>query len=393
MEQLLNIVITIIAFFVLISLLVFVHELGHFLAAKFFKVYVREFAIGFGKTIWSKQWGDTKYAIRLIPLGGFVELEGEVSTSNNPNAFRNKRAYQKIIILMAGVFMNFIFAIFLFALFLPGNGYKFNLPAITDYSFNNTKSSIKVFPISVITVDDNGQSAGQLFHGDTIIAINGDRFQSYPKFQEDLKDNQGKTVTFEFVDLDTFETSERDIKVGTANDKGAILNVSLNYDRSQPYPIYLIRFNENVTSAASLTTDTTFYLLKSLGGLFGNAFKTGDYTEVAQSVGGLPKLADNVSQVVEFRAFDVLLPLAALISISLGIFNIIPFPALDGGQAAVVVVETLTRRKIPDNILGTINTVGFFTLIGLAIVVNFKDVVQLGWLNSIGDFFRNILGR
>ena len=119
MEQLVNIIITLVAFFVLISLLVFVHELGHFLAAKFFKVYVREFAIGFGKTVWSKQWRGTKYAVRLVPLGGFVELEGEVSTTDNPNAFRNKRAYQKIIILMAGVFMNIAFASILFAIFLP----------------------------------------------------------------------------------------------------------------------------------------------------------------------------------------------------------------------------------------------------------------------------------
>jgi len=393
MEQLVNIIITLVAFFVLISLLVFVHELGHFLAAKFFKVYVREFAIGFGKTVWSKQWRGTKYAVRLVPLGGFVELEGEVSTTDNPNAFRNKRAYQKIIILMAGVFMNIAFASILFAIFLPTNGYKFNLPAIADYQFSNTKSSVKAFPITVITVAEDGQSKGQLFSGDTIIGIDGKRFLSYSEFQQELKGVQDKTVKFEFVSLDTFETSERDIKVGKADDKGAILNVSLNYDRTQPYPIYLIRFNENITSAVSLTGDTSFYLLKSLGGLLGNAFRTGDYTEVAQSVGGLPKLADNVGQVVEFKAYDILIPLAALISISLAIFNVLPFPALDGGQAAVVVIETITRRKIADRTLSIINTVGFFVLIGLAIVVNFKDVIQLGWLNSIGDFFKNILGR
>ncbi|MEO6729350.1 MAG: site-2 protease family protein [Candidatus Dojkabacteria bacterium] len=393
MDQLINLIITLLAFFVLISLLVFVHELGHFLAAKYFKVYVREFAIGFGKTIWSKQWRGTKYALRLVPLGGFVELEGEVSANEGPNAFRNKRAYQKIIILMAGVFMNIVFATIAFAIFLPTNGYKFNLPAIADYSFSNTKAALKVFPVTVITVDDKGQSVGQLSSGDTIIGVDGKRFQSYPAFQQALKDVQEKTVKFEFVDLDTFETSERDIKVGKADDKGAILNVSLNFDRSQPYPIYLLRFNENVTSAASLTGDTSIYLLKSLGGLLGNAFKTGDYTEVAQSVGGLPKLADNVGQVVEYRAYEILIPLAALISISLAIFNILPFPALDGGQAAVVLFETLTRRKVSDRVLGIINTVGFFTLIGLAIVVNFKDVIQLGWLNSIGDFFKNILGR
>lgn len=393
MEQLLNIILTLVAFFVLISLLVFVHELGHFLAAKFFKVYVREFAIGFGKTIWSKQWRGTKYAIRLIPLGGFVELEGEVASSDNANAFRNKRTYQKIIILMAGVVMNIIFATLMFAIFLPSNGYKFNLPAITDYQFSNTKDSIKAFPVTVVSVVEDGQSFGQLFVGDTIIGVNGTRFQSYSAFQQLLKDNQEKTVKFEFIGLDSFETSQKDIKVGKADENGAILNVGLNYDRTQPYPIYLLRFNENVTSAASLTADTSFYLLKSLGGLLGNAFKSGDYTEVAQSVGGLPKLADNVGQVVEFRAFEILIPLAALISISLAIFNVLPFPALDGGQAAVVILETLMRRKIPDNILAVINTVGFFTLIGLAIVVNFKDVIQLGWLNSVGEFFRNILGR
>lgn len=403
MESVITTIISIVAFFFIISLLVFVHELGHFLTAKFFGVYVREFAIGFGKTVWSKQWRGTKYALRLIPLGGFVELEGEVSTTKGENAFRNKsfskrefrnkRAYQKVLVLAAGVIMNILFAIVLFAIFLPGNGYKFSLPAITEYNFNNVEESVKAFPITVVSVNPDGPSAGQLSQGDVIIGIDGKRVNSYPNFQEILKENQEETVKFEFLDFETFKTTSRDIKISKANDKGAILDVGLNFDKTLPYPVYLLRLNNNVSSAATLTFDTSFYLLKSLGSLLGNAFQSGNYTEVAQSVGGLPSLANNVNQVVEVKEFTFLLALGALISISLAIFNILPFPALDGGQIAVVLIESITRKKVPDEILGRINTFGFLFLIGIAILVNFKDIVQLGWLNNVGNFFKSILGR
>ncbi|MEP7103512.1 MAG: M50 family metallopeptidase [Candidatus Dojkabacteria bacterium] len=393
MTDVVNWIVTIIAFFFIISLLVFVHELGHFLTAKFFGVYVREFAIGFGKTIWSKKWKNTIYAIRLVPLGGFVELEGEVSSKEGPNAFRNKPAYQKILILVAGVAMNLIFATLLFALFLPGNGYRFSLPAVTDYNFSNTQEAVKAFPITVVSVNPDGPSAGQLNEGEVIIGIDGTRVVSYSNFQQILKDSQEKTVQFEFINMDTYKTTTRDIRVGKANDKGAILDVGLNFDRTLPYPVYLLNYNNNITAAASLTTDTSFFLFKSLGSLFGNAFQSGNYSEVAQSVGGLPTLANNVGQVVEVREFTFLIPLAALISISLAIFNILPFPALDGGQAFVVLLESLTRRKVPDSILSKINTFGFLFLIGLAILVNLKDVIQLGWLNNIGNFFKSIVGR
>ena len=140
----LQVLFTILSTLLLLTILVFIHELGHFLAAKLFKANVKEFAIGFGKRIVSKKYKGTIYSIRILPLGGFVDLEGEVD-SNTTNSFRNKRAYQKIIILAAGVFMNVIFAFFALGLFLSSNSYKFTIPSLTNYSFSNTSNQLELY--------------------------------------------------------------------------------------------------------------------------------------------------------------------------------------------------------------------------------------------------------
>ena len=394
--QILQIVLTIVTTLLLITLLVFIHELGHFLAAKFFKTDVKEFAIGFGKRLVSREYKGTVYSIRMFPLGGFVELEGE-NKSISPNSFRNKRAYQKIIILSAGVIMNLLLATVAMTIFLATNNYQFTIPALTEYNFRNTETSVRAFPLMVTEVAEDGNSVGQLNEGDSIIGINNSRFDNYGEFKKLLEDNQGKLVNFEFLDLREFSTYSREIKVGFKDEEGAILNVGLfelnRTSSSISYPAFFLQYPRNLSSGVFLTADLTLYIPKALGEIIGNSFRTGNFSELGNSVGSPLQIVDNSNQIIQAGAFQAFIPLAGLLSISLAIFNILPFPALDGGQIVVVLIEKITRRKIPDATLEKINMFGFIFLMGLGILLIFKDFLQLNVLDKFGEFIQNITQR
>jgi regulator of sigma E protease len=377
-------IITIIALLLLISILVFVHELGHFLAAKLQGIPVKEFAVGFGKRIFSFKRGETTYALRLFPLGGFVELEGEET-----GEFRNRPAYQKLIVMLAGVTMNILFAILLLGLYLPKLEYIFSLPAIVEFKFTDAERQEKAFPLTALEILEYSAAKGDIEVGESIIGVNGTRFSSFTQFKELLDQNQGKDAEFEFINLSTIETYKKDVTVGIPEEGKGTLGVLFDSGLTEISQAgYFVKYKPSFFSGVSLTYDIARFELKAIGSLLSNSFKTGDFTEVGENVGGLPAISSQVNQVVELGDLTFLIPLGAIISISLAIFNILPLPALDGGQALIVVLETIFRRKIPDHIIGKINLAGFIFLIGLALLINVKDLFQFGWIDSVLNIFR-----
>src|SRR5260221_13647235 len=132
-----NFFLTVFFLILIVGVLVFVHELGHFLAAKLSGVTVNEFAIGFGPKLFSKTLKGTKYAINLLPLGGYVQLEGE-NEDIGPNSFKNKRFRVKAFVLLAGVFMNLLLAVILLGFYLNSNGYRFAVPKLVEFTFSGT---------------------------------------------------------------------------------------------------------------------------------------------------------------------------------------------------------------------------------------------------------------
>jgi regulator of sigma E protease len=383
-----NIILTIFFFFLIISLLVFVHELGHFAAAKISKIHVKEFAIGFGKVIFQRFYKGTYYSIRLFPLGGFVELEGE-NENTGPNSFRNKPFLVKFFVLIAGVVVNFVFAALLLSAFLASSGYKFALPNLSNYSFNGTYDQQSLLPITVSGILENSRSANQIFEGESIVGINSNRFESFEQFSNILEDSQNTIASFEFINFQTYETYFRDVRLGEKNENGAILDLSLIPESKT----YFLKYNQNITSGFSMSYDISIYQLNILGGLIANSFSSGNFSELSKSVGGLPAVTNQINQAVEYEAVGYLIPLTAFISLSLAIFNILPFPALDGGQIVINFIESVSRRRIPDKILSRINLSGFIFLIILSVLINLKDLFQLGWVRSIIDIFSSSLGR
>lgn len=461
MTTILTIVITII----LLSFLVFIHELGHFSAAKLSGVRVKEFSIGFGKSLFKRNYKGTSYKIGLIPLGGYVQLEGE-SQNTGPDSFRAKKYPAKLFILFAGVAMNLIFSIILFSIFLAATEYQFALPKFTNFNFTNTNKVVSAFPVTLYDIDKTSLTSQYINEEENIIGIDGVRFKSIEEFESLLEQKQGEIVQAEFIDFETFNTyykevefnesvdssliitsiaenspvkdnfnlgdriisingvqidsaeklnstleenEESEVEVLVKNEAGVeriekfkvvlqdinednvriYLNVALSqykygfaisYDFQTNKETYFIKYNSNLLAGSALTYDVFRYQFSALSSIITDARESGDYSEVANSVGGVPQLGDQVSQVVEFDAFIFLIPLSGLLSLALATFNVLPFPALDGGQAFVSTIEFITRKNIPDNVLNIVNLVGFGFLMILALLVTVKDIVQLGWI-------------
>ena len=466
--------VSLLLFIFILSFLVFIHELGHFLAAKFFKIPVNEFAIGFGPILFSKKYKETNYRLRALPLGGFVSLEGEHS-SDNPKGFRSRPFFVKFSVLIAGIFMNFIAAIFLLAFFLVGNNRVFVVPSLTEFEFSNVekqysffpiqffnveenrgwenvnegdiavevndqkinslsefqealdssrgkninltfldieslvlkKKSIKIggfvnnfLPIRIVDVEKNSRSEGKLFKDERIIGINGSFFKQTKDFLEILKRAQGTNAVFHFLEDDGNVTT-RNIEIENAKEDGSILEIAFIHDQGIKFEsislsdrnTYFVQYKNNILAPLSFTYDVSIYQVKAIFSLLAESFETGDFEEVSMSVGGPIAVGNVVGEVVRFELFETLAPLIGFISLSLAIFNLLPIPALDGGQIAIITFEALRGKKINDETVNKINFIGFAFLIILSILIFAKDIDQFNIITKLIDQFKNILGK
>lgn len=353
----------------IIAVLVFVHELGHFLAAKFFKMEVLEFAIGFGKVLYRKHYKGTDYCIRLIPLGGFVQLEGETS-SEGKNSFRNHPYYQKVIVLSAGVVMNFLFAVLILLAYLPSVKHQYALVNMAEYSFSNTEK-VQKLP-AVIEVSENSLVKEYFKENEIVSAINGVEFNNYKEFFAELEKNQNKEIEVTFLKLEDGSRYSRRFLGPTKNEDGSILRVTFSADI-----IYLIKYKQDLLSGPAMAYDVFIYQIKVLGGMVSDAFSTGNYAPLGQSVTSIVAAGDIVNDRLKANDLSAIVNLTALISVSLAFFNILPIPALDGGHILIITIEKITRRRLSDKWLNAITTTGYVLVMGLGIVVILKDVIQL----------------
>jgi regulator of sigma E protease len=391
MDNILSNLFSLVLTILVIALLVFVHELGHFLAAKFFKMEVKEFAIGFGKQIWKKKYKGTTYALRALPLGGFVDLEGETK-SDSPDGFRNRPAYQKVIVLLAGVTMNFILAVITLGIYLGTQNYTFSLPAITDFNFTNTESVVKAYPLQVNTILEDSPAESVLEQGEWVVGINGEDIKDFQGFKDVLDLNQNQSIVLNLMNINDFSRYEKIVQLGGKDENGSILRVSfIEINQAlMGYQGYYIKYNSNITSAFSITYDISRFLPQVLAQLIGDAFKSRDFSELGQSVGSPIQILEQSGQIVDSGAYFALVPMIGLLSISLAVFNVLPLPALDGGQIVIVLIERIRRKKISDNIVERVNLIGFVALMTLSVLIIFKDVIQLNIVSRIISFVQNL---
>lgn len=333
------------------GMIIFIHELGHFIVAKACGVKVNEFALGMGPRLFGFKKGDTTYALRILPIGGFCAMEGEDNESSDAGAFSNKKVWQRILIVVAGAVMNIILG---FVLVTVMHSMEERLTSTTVSWFAPTQTS---------------HSTG-LEIGDKILEINGMRIFtdmdiSY-QFQSDedavfdmVVERNGEKVRLDGVEfLKDGDGLHIDFKV--VPDETSFLNV-LKY---------------SVKSTVSYAR----LVWISLGDLIGGTYKLNDLS-------GPVGIVDSIGQVVEsekneegidWKALaDKLLFLAAFMTINVGIFNLLPLPALDGGRLVFLVIEAIRRKPVKPEHEGMVHIVGLALLMLLMLFVTFNDILRI----------------
>lgn len=333
------------------GLIIGIHELGHFLSAKLFGVKVNEFSLGMGPAIFKKQKGETKYSLRCLPIGGYVSMEGEDDTSEDERAFCNKKPWKKFIIVAAGAIMNLILG-FIFVMILTCMDDLIGTTQI--HSFYDTATS----------------SQYGLEAGDTIKKINGTRiFSSRDISYCMLRDDDG---IYDFV-------VERNGENVTLNDVHFQTEPAENGHNTIIYDFIIVGMDKNpinvITTAAKDTVSIARLVWLTLFDLL-----TGHYgiNDLSGPVGTVSIIADVTSEAVTSGVgFDMIVYIMALISINVGVFNLLPIPALDGGRLFFIIIEAIRRKPIPAKYEGYIHAAGLAVLMLFMLFITFNDIKNL----------------
>lgn len=344
------VVIAIIVFGVLIA----IHEFGHFITAKLTGVRVEEFAIGMGPAIWKKQKGETLYAFRVLPIGGYCAMTGENEESDDPRAFMNKGFWPKLLILCAGSFMNFLLGVILvFAMTYTIVAYT--QPVIDEFMdgcpyestelFQTGDRFYKVDGVRILTSNDisDALSKGEGSY-DFVVLRDGDKVE--------LNDVALKLHEYEGYDAPKFGFIFRNAEMNFANRLDYTWNQSLEFSR---------------------------WVWMSLGDLVHGKVKLDDMSGPVGIVDMMNTVGESSENAVQ--ATYSMLYLASFIAINLAIMNMLPIPALDGGRVfcmvITVIIEAITRKKLDPKYEGYINAVGLILLLGLMFLIMYNDIVKI----------------
>ena len=370
----------VIVFILILGFLVFIHELGHFLVAKKSGIGVEEFGLGFPPRIWGKKKGETTYSINAIPLGGFVKLFDEEGVQEDkkisPRSFYGKSPGIKIGVIAAGAITNFLLAVIIFYFLLIQAGFNFNLgsPPDHDYRFPFGQQN-NLVAISAVLEGSPAQQAG-IEPGSLIISADQEKFEDTKSFIGFIDRNRGEKINLQLKNLTSEE--EKIVEVVPRKDppeeEGA-LGVAL----VEIVQLKYISPVEKITSGLLHSFNMAHLTIASLGYLVEESVKERDFDPLTSSVVGPVGILFFTKLTVEAGIIEVL-SLIASISLALAIINFFPIPALDGGKILFITLETLTRRKIPPKIERSINLVGFVFLIGLMILIIYKDIIKYGSL-------------
>lgn len=334
---------TIIAALFLFGFIVFFHELGHFLFAKKAGVKIQEFAIGMGPKIISKQKDNINYSIRALPIGGFVAMEGEDEESHNPDSFGEKTILQRASILFAGPFFNIILAIVLFVPVFFSMGVPTNSNVIGDVTENSPASK-----------------AG-LLKNDIILQIDSVKTNSWEDIVSALQQNKGEESTI----LINRDGEEKTIKITPEKleDGRFIIGITQSYKKD---------FLTSITSAFTVTFEMIVQMITFLVQLVTGTLPNEMKDSVAGPIGVIGIVSDAASM-----GLINLIYVGAVISLNLGVMNLLPIPALDGGRLLFLGIEAIRGKKLEPKTEIMINNIGFIALMALMLMVTYKDILRL----------------
>lgn len=362
---------------IVFGIVIVIHEWGHFIVAKLMDVQVNEFSMGMGPKLFQFGKKETRYTLRLFPVGGYCAMEGEddagggevslseVAQTDNPRAYNNKRVWRRLLIVVAGAVMNLILG---FVLLLGYFGIC-TLPSESGTYYAGTT-------ISVLPEDAVSYQSG-LRPGDTVLKIDGKRVFSVTDISSLLQDSDDGT--FEMTVRRTVDGQAQTVVLPAVNfQRDALENggYRLIYDfkvNAIPQTI-----GSTIEQAARTECSVAVMVWRSLGNIL-----TGKYglNELSGPIGTVDIIGDVVEDAVSQEYWQDglanILMLVTMLTVNVGIFNLLPFPALDGGRLLFLIWEGITRKPVPPKYEGWVHATGMILLLLLIVVVSFSDIVKL----------------
>ncbi len=376
-------IITIIIFIVILSLLVFVHEAGHFIFAKRSGMGVHEFGFGFPPRVvgiqkqegkWRIVWGkkavdpdSTVYSINAIPLGGFVKIMGEDNDeASDSRSFTNKSFFARFGTLFAGVGMNIITAWIILSI-----GFMVGLPIavnVLEEIPKNAQFTNQQILIGEVKTDSAAEAAG-LKDSDIITSVDGQKFIDISELQEYIKQHRGQKLVFDVQRINEQVKAEVVTSADTDPEKGVVGIGLAYYGKIKFGPI------QSILQGAQTTVNQLKAIVTGLAKIFSS--KDG-----VKGVGGPVKIAQLTGQVADLGLIP-LLQFTAFLSLNLAILNTLPFPALDGGRMLFLIIEKLRGKPNNQSIEQYANAIGFMLLLLLMVVITVRDVSQLESIKNL----------
>ena len=328
----------------LFLILIIIHEFGHFISAKLLGVRVNEFAVGFGPKLIKKKKGETEYSLNLIPLGGYCAMEGEDSSSDDNRAFCNKAPWRRFIIVVMGAVFNLILGLILISVSLiPGD--RFTTTTVAEFRENSVSSEYG------------------LMEKDKIVAVDGRRIFSSYDLSYAFTNIEDGTIDITVI-RDGKKKQLNDVKFKTSKAEGiTYLNIDFYvYGEEKTFGTYVKNVFATATSYCAVIWRS---LIDLIAGKYGISAVSGP-VGLTSAIGSVAK-----------QNLLALIPIMALISINLGLFNLFPLPALDGGRLLFILIEMIARKPVPRKYEALIHGIGFAVLLTFMLLITAKDIWTL----------------
>jgi membrane-associated protease RseP (regulator of RpoE activity) len=362
---------SVLAAIAVIALLVAVHEAGHFLAARWQGIHVNRFAIGFGPILWRYQGPRTEYSLRAIPLGGFVGFPDDDPDSpippNDPNLLKNRPILDRAIVISAGVIANLVFAYLVFVA-------QFTTVGIPE-TFNPQPGIL----VPQVMADTSPAAKAGIRPGDVLTQVNGQPLgateTTIPEFIQVIQANPNRPVQI------TLQRGSRNLNLAVTPTVGpdgtAVIGVQLQRNgdfgyRRPRHPFEVFGLAAQEFQGMLIRTVQGFTQLVT------------NFSEMASQVAGPVKIVEQGADLAQ-SSLAMLFPFTAIISINLAIINILPLPALDGGQLAFLLVEALRGKPLPNRLQENVMQTGLVLLLGLGVFLIVRDTSQLEIFQNLGQ--------
>lgn len=351
MNTVINVIIALLVF----SAIIFFHELGHFLLAKKNGIYVQEFAVGMGPTLFSFTKAETKYSLKAIPMGGYCMMLGEDEDVLDEHSFSTKSVWARISVVIAGPVFNFLLAFTLAIVLMAMVG--FDSPTISDFSEN---SPAKEAGVEV---------------GDRITEYNGHTVYNFREILIYTQFNQtGEPIT---LTVDRNGEEKEITFTPEKTDSGYLMGIYAgarvkgNVWETLKYSAYELRYNIKSTFLS------LEYLITGKLGVNNLSGPVGIVSMMSDTIDQAKESAEGDTSIAILNIVLNMINFCIMLSANLGVMNLLPFPALDGGRTVLLLFEAIFKKKLPAEKEAWINTAGFILLIGLMVVVMFQDIFKI----------------